>query len=185
MSKKQEMIAQIGCFRENREVLKAELEALLKVFYQIPDDNISEQSQALVTEDGISIVVIHTNDGFRVVEITVRHDFIKTSACFMPDSFLYQLKGRSYTSEQEQDFYEAYFNAIFSDAFAKEIHYRKKNVVKTDLVFDDERFKSRSYVSFPNKIKASVFGLKSDKVEKFRYLSFFKMYDYNVKNVYL
>lgn len=157
------------------------IDILVQFINRIPKSNLGELSNAELLDNGIRILLQHANDGFRRVSIHIVNDFMSTEICFMKDSLTYQLYKNKYSIDL-RTIAPIYFESIFGDSFQKEIYYRNKKIFQVILSFDDSRLKNRLYISLKNLVKTKLFGTPSLRVEKYRYLSFFKTYDYVVKN---
>lgn len=86
--------------------------------------------------------------------------------------------------------YEYFFHYLLKKykngiGFYKEIKYKDNQFFEYALRFDSEMLKDRNYISLKNRLLKIIFRIKPDKVTKFKYLSFFEKYNYNIKNVYI
>ena len=182
---KKELIRLINNYKSINDKVDVELNSLLIIINKIPDGNLNSKSFAAIEENKMNIHIVHKNDEFRVIDIKIIDSLFKIETCFMKDSLIYQTHRNVKLKNPNEDFYLTYFESVFGKGFYKEIKYKNDQFFEYALRFDSEMLKDRSYISLKNRLLKIIFRIKLDKITKFKYLSFFEKYNYNVENVYI
>ncbi len=100
----------------------------------------------------------------------------------MKDSLFQRFAARK-TQLSFPQFTKLYFESIFGTAFQKKIAYKKnKEAFECEWCFDNEALPNKLYISRKNKFIRFFTGPPKKNVQKFSYLSFFEVYDYEIKN---
>ena len=101
----------------------------------------------------------------------------------MYDSLIYQQKNQiNWIGLNNEQFCELYFHAIFDDSFTKHICYRDNTVFEVKLCFENKNIRNRNYLELKNLLLKHLFGFKPNKIDEFKYLSFFKAYNFHIGN---
>lgn len=157
---------------------------LSDILSRIPKGSIGE-IYAQITMDGIlKMGIRHNNDQFRLINILISSRIVGVTTCMMKDTLNRQVEASPHFSNMSE-IATPYFEAVFGEAFEKEIVKRNNRLFECSLKFDDARFVGRTYISKRDQWIKRILGSKRHTSQHFRYLSFFKEYDYYVKNVFV
>lgn len=158
---------------------------LANLVERIPDENIGPDSDVIVRQDGTLVFLVkHAKDALRFVQLFLTEQNVFVHVCFMKDSMRHQ-HAASDGQLPFQDFAKLYLDAIFGTAFEKKIVYKGKEVFECELCFDSPVLPNKLYISRANRIRKFFLSAPKKQVERYRYLSFFETYDYEIENVLL
>ena len=176
-----ELIRSFDCGNDETNSVAQQLSAILS---RIPDGNVAEIYGQTSDDHTLKMGIRHTNDQFRLVNVLISPRIIGVTTCMMKDTLNRHVENSAHFNSLSEAA-TPFFEIVFGDTFEKEIVKRKGVFFECSLKFDDKRFSGRTYISKKNKWMKRVFGSRKHTSETFRYLSFFKEYDYFVKNVFV
>lgn len=177
----QEAVELIRSFDNGNEEMSEVAQQLANILERIPSKSIGE-IYAKITEDNLlKMGVRHNNDRFRLVQILIGNVVVGVTTCMMKDTLNFQLENGKSPFNSMSELATPYFEVVFGSGFQKVVTKNNGEIVRCVMRFDDERFSNRLYGAEEDKFTRFTETGATDE-QCFRYLSFFEVYDYHIRN---